>query len=588
MKKPRAVILVVGLALVALLVWPALAEAETTELVSVSSSGDQGNGVTDDEGGPSISADGSTVAFSSEATNLAGPETLDFEDIFVHNLLTGATALASVAYDGTSANGDSYEPSLNADGTIVAFSSNATNLIDEALLPEGFVWNEGPSNIFVRYLLTNVTELVSVSSDGLASAESSAYSPSISADGLWVAFDSGAFNLTTDDGPHWDVFVRDLEHGTTEVVSVDSDEKKADGDSHYASINADGSMVAFESEVSLSSADTDAGDPDVYVRNRNAGVTELASVDGSGIASDSANMMPSINADGSVVAFMSYQPDATAGADVFVRDLSKGVTELVSVSAGGVGSDDENLFPSINADGSIVAFMSAPLTSATATASISTDTAVATATINEVWNIFVRDRKTGVTKLLSVGWDGSPSNGDSWIPSISAKGSRVAYGSEATNLVKGDVNGFADVFVTTYTRYGYPNRYEQTDLRILYSGQWETQENKAHSGGSIYFTNDKTATITITFKGTRLDWIAALGPLMGKALVSIDGGEPVLVDLFSDTELFQQLVWSTGDLEYGVHTITITFPEGSDYQEGKGINLDALDVWGVLLANTET
>ena len=75
---------------------------------------------------------------------------------------------------------------------------------------------------------------------------------------------------------------------------------------------------------------------------------------------------------------------------------------------------------------------------------------------------------------------------------------------------------------------------------------------------------------------------------MGKALVSIDGGEPVLVDLFSDTELFQQLVWSTGELEYGVHTITITFPEGADYQEGKGINIDALDVWGVLLKTEET
>jgi len=67
----------------------------------VSSSGDQGNGATDDEVGPPSARDGSTVAFSSEATNLAGPETLDFEDIFVHNLLTGATVLASVAYDGT-------------------------------------------------------------------------------------------------------------------------------------------------------------------------------------------------------------------------------------------------------------------------------------------------------------------------------------------------------------------------------------------------------------------------------------------------------------------------------------------------------
>jgi len=203
-------------------------------------------------------------------------------------------------------------PSLNADGTIVGLLVECDQPHRSSAPPEASL-ERGTSNIFVRYLLTNVTELVSVSSDGLASAESSAYSPSISADGLWVAFDSGAFNLTTDDGPHWDVFVRDLEHGTTEVVSVDSDEKKADGDSYYASISADGSMVAFESEVSLSPVDTDAGHPDVYVRNRNAGVTELVSVDGSGIASDSANMMPSINADGSVIASRHTSPMLSQG-----------------------------------------------------------------------------------------------------------------------------------------------------------------------------------------------------------------------------------------------------------------------------------
>ena len=133
---------------------------------------------------------------------------------------------------------------------------------------------------------------------------------------------------------------------------------------------------------------------------------------------------------------------------------------------------------------------------------------------------------------------------------------------------------------------GYPNRYEQDHELILYSGNWEMDENKAHSGGSNSFSNDPNATITITFKGTRLDWIAALGPLMGKALISIDGGEPVLVDLFSDIELFQQLVWSTGDLEYGVHVITITFP--TDGGEVKPINMDALDVWGVLLETSES
>jgi hypothetical protein len=133
---------------------------------------------------------------------------------------------------------------------------------------------------------------------------------------------------------------------------------------------------------------------------------------------------------------------------------------------------------------------------------------------------------------------------------------------------------------------GSSKRYEQTDPFLVYYGKWETGSNNSYSAGFNSLSGDQEATITITFKGTRLDWIAALGPLMGKALVSIDGGEPVLVDLFSATELFQQLAWSTGDLAYGVHVITITFPANGG--EVKLINIDALDVWGTIIETTES
>jgi hypothetical protein len=131
------------------------------------------------------------------------------------------------------------------------------------------------------------------------------------------------------------------------------------------------------------------------------------------------------------------------------------------------------------------------------------------------------------------------------------------------------------------------NRYEEDNGLIAYSGDWAGGENDSFSKKSCTTCGDQEASITITFKGTQLDWIATMGPTMGKALVSVDGGAPVLVDLSNPTELYQQMVWSTGTLEYGVHTITITFPDGSDYEPGKGINLDALDVTGVLLKTEE-
>jgi hypothetical protein len=98
---------------------------------------------------------------------------------------------------------------------------------------------------------------------------------------------------------------------------------------------------------------------------------------------------------------------------------------------------------------------------------------------------------------------------------------------------------------------------------------------------------DPEASITITFKGTKLDWIGSLGPDMGKVWVSVDGGAPVLVDLSSDTELFQQVVWSTGILNYGVHVIEIYFPEDLEADEIKPISIDALDIYGGYLMKTE-
>jgi len=583
MKKPRAVVLAITIVVVALLAWPAVAQADTTDLVSVSSGGTQGD---DDSWDPSISADGSIVAFTSEATNLAPVDANgEDSDVFVRDLGTGSTALVSVASDGTQGDGGSSEPSINADGSIVAFESYAGNLVPEEL---GGFWNDGEyqyySNIYVRYLLTGVTVLVSETWDD-SLIDGNCNSPSISADGSTVAFASNATNLVDgDSNGEWDIFVRYLTGelvGTTELVSVSSDEAQADGDSFSPSINADGSIVAFDSYAANLVDGDDNSSEDVFVRYLETGTTELVSVSGGGIQGDAMSADPSINADGSIVAFTSLatnlvEGNATLGADVFVHNLQSGTTELVSVSSEGAEGDGPSMEASINADGTIVAFKSY------AANLVHGDT-------NDCGDVFVNNLLTGTTRLLSVGWDGSPGNDDSEEPSINADGSIVAFYSDATNLVQGDANDYIDVFVTAPSpkpAAGYPNRYEQDHELILYSGNWEMDDNKAYSGGSNSFSNDPNATITITFKGTRLDWIAALGPLMGKALISIDGGEPVLVDLFSDIELFQQLVWSTGDLEYGVHVITITFP--TDGGEVKPINMDALDVWGVLLETSES
>jgi murein DD-endopeptidase MepM/ murein hydrolase activator NlpD len=125
-------------------------------------------------------------------------------------------------------------------------------------------------------------------------------------------------------------------------------------------------------------------------------------------------------------------------------------------------------------------------------------------------------------------------------------------------------------------------RYEQTNAKIAYKGTWLTFTASGASGGSYKYA-DSAASATVRFTGTRLDWIATKGYTQGKAAVSLDGGSPVVVDLYSPTTLRQVKVWSTGLVALGPHTLTITWlGQRSVAAGGTRVNLDALDVVGAL------
>ncbi|MEG4912606.1 calcium-binding protein [Microcoleus sp. B7-D4] len=211
----------------------------TTTSVSVSSSGDRGNR---SSYSPSISADGRFVTFSSAATNLVPGDTNADNDIFLRDLLTNTTTLVSVSSNGARANGFSSLPSISANGRFVLFESDASNLVP------GDTSNS--NDIFVRDLSTNTTTLVSVSSSGERGNLPSQFS-SISADGRFVAFGSDARNLVPGDTNNTtDVFVRDLLTNTTTGVSASSSGAQANNVSSTPSISADGRFVAFVSEAS--------------------------------------------------------------------------------------------------------------------------------------------------------------------------------------------------------------------------------------------------------------------------------------------------------------------------------------------------
>jgi len=350
-----AAVLALALLLLAVNGRSSLALPGTTERVSVDSTGNEGNG---DSVSPTISGDGRYVAFSSWASNLVPSDTNYSDDVFVHDRQTGATERVSVDSAGGQSNGDSGWPVISGDGRYVAFGSGASNLISGD--------TSGLWDVFVHDRQTGATERVSVDSAGNQASGTypGSLGPAISSDGRYVAFESRATNLVPDDtNGTQDVFVHDRQTGITERVSVDNTGNQGDGWSQRSAISADGRYVAFMSMASnLVPDDTNGGD-DIFVHDRQTGITERVSVDSSGNQGNDGSFSPAVSGDGRYVAFESRASnlvpcDANGDGDVFVHDRQAGGTERLSVDSAGSQGDYQSLWPAISADGRYVAFMS--------------------------------------------------------------------------------------------------------------------------------------------------------------------------------------------------------------------------------------
>ena len=208
------------------------------------------------------------MAFAGGSPNLVPGDTNSNFDIFVHDRQTGQTTRVSVASDGTQGTGgQSLNPSISADGRYVAFMSYADNLV-----PGTYNWD----SIFVHDRQTGQTTRVSIASDSTpANGQSS--SPSISADGRYVAFSSKATNLVSDDtNGQSDIFVHDRQTGQTTRVSVASDGTQVNFDSGQPSISAGGRYVAFgSSATNVVPGDTN-GVSDIFVHDRGGALNRTA------------------------------------------------------------------------------------------------------------------------------------------------------------------------------------------------------------------------------------------------------------------------------------------------------------------------
>jgi PKD repeat protein len=269
---------------------------------------------------------------------------------------------------------------------------------------------------------------------------------SFSSDGRFVAFDSDAADLVAGDTNGWrDVFVKDRQTGTTTLISKSSSGVPGNSISEYASISANGRYVAYFSYATNLVAGDNNGHADIFVHDRDTGTTTLVSRNTAGDLGNQISLWPTISPDGRFVAFNSHATNLVPGdpgnpyPDVFLRDLQTNTTTLLAPNvSGGYGNIGTYVPTSISSDNRYVAFW------ATSTNLVSGDT-------NGYSDVFVRDRGTDTTALISVSTAGVQGNGRSEVPAISLDGRYVAFQSLATNLVTGDTNGKQDIFVRDLT-----------------------------------------------------------------------------------------------------------------------------------------
>jgi Tol biopolymer transport system component len=400
--------------------------AQVTQLVSIAADGTSPPNAGGSAEGVAISHDGRIVAFTSSAANLVQGDAHGTPDIFVRDRWLGTNELISISTTGTFGNAASGGPSrtvsISGDGRYVAFESNASNLVQGD--------TNGASDIFVRDRMSQTTELVSLGNSGNEVSDG-CYWPSISDDGRYVVFQSPSMHLVANN-TNGGVFLRDRQLGTTEIVSVSSSGVQADGYSYHASISGDGRYVAFLSTASNLVQVGTNGVAEVFVRDRQLGTTEIVSVSTTGLPAHGNNTAVGISSDGRYVAFASYGAnlvpnDLNGSIDVFVRDRLLGTTELASVATNGAqgNSSSGSIFPiSISSDGRFVAF------SSFASNLVPGDT-------NNDYDVFVRDRVNGTTEIASVSTSGAPANQDSFQVAVSADGRFAAFATGSTNLVPG-------------------------------------------------------------------------------------------------------------------------------------------------------
>ncbi len=315
----------------------------TIELVSRDPlTGAQADGPSDEV---ALSNDGRFVAFVTEATNLLGDDMNgSASDVLLLDREGGTLSLVSRrGTSGARGNAASYDVSITRDGSKVAFTSAATNLVGND--------SNGAADSFVRDLVEQTTTRVSTNSNG-RQGNGSTFSTGISGNGAFVGFDSSAGNLVPGDrNGSRDVFLKNLSNGKTIRVSVSNKEAEANAGSYFSGLSTNGRSTAFISDATNLNGKDGNRASDVFVRDKADKTTKRVSRDGS-TEPNASSGGAAISGDGAFVTFTTGATNLGAMTDgngpqpdLFEYEMATGTLRLVAVDTDGGWANGPSFTP---------------------------------------------------------------------------------------------------------------------------------------------------------------------------------------------------------------------------------------------------
>ncbi len=378
---------------------------------------------------PAISGDGRFVAFASLASNLVPGDGNGRSDVFVKDTQTGAIEMVSVASDGTPSNGDSTRPVISADGRIVVFHSRSTNLAPGALSLGSQIAHDR---------LTGETRLVSATTDG-TSFGASWDRGAIDATGRFVAF-VGVPEPQPSGGIPTAVR-KDLATGELAFVARTVDGLPAFVTTGSVAISDDGQRVAFGSGAHIL-PDSPSSPIQGYLRDLSAETTTPFTRRTDGTWANGALQACALDGHARHIVMLTTATNLAPGTvdahrDLIVFDRLTGSFTQGNTTSTGEEASDEVILPSLSSSGRYLVF-----------ASMASNLVPEPGSVPRM-QVYRKDLRTGMIELVSLGPVGSGDLDSDRGTSTSAEGDRIAFGSEATNLVAFDTNGKVDTVWTT-------------------------------------------------------------------------------------------------------------------------------------------